>query len=64
LYRIILNTKAEGKKQLGRSRCTLQDIVKVGLTEIGCEGVDCIQVAQGRVQWQGLAKTLIKLRVP
>jgi hypothetical protein len=64
LYRIILNTKAEGKKQLGRSRCTLQDIVKVGLTEIGCEGVDCIQVAQGRVQWQVLVNVVTKLWIP
>jgi hypothetical protein len=34
-----------------------------GLTEIGWEGVDWIQLAQERVQWQALVNTVINLRI-
>jgi hypothetical protein len=34
------------------------------LREIGCEGVDCIQVPQNRGHWRTLLSAVMKLRVP
>jgi hypothetical protein len=33
------------------------------LRETGCEGVDWMQMVQGRDQWQVLVNTVIKLQV-
>jgi hypothetical protein len=32
--------------------------------EIGCKGVDWINLAQDRVQWHALVSTVMNLRVP
>jgi hypothetical protein len=34
------------------------------LTEIGWDGVDCIELAQDRDQWRALVNTVMNLRVP
>jgi hypothetical protein len=34
------------------------------LREIGWDGVDWMDLAQNRVQWRALVKTVINLRVP
>jgi hypothetical protein len=40
--------KAEGKKPVGRSRCSWEDGIRMDLTEIRWEGVDWIYLDQGR----------------
>jgi hypothetical protein len=38
--------------------------VKIGLREIGWNGMDWIDVAQDRDQWRALVNTVMNLRVP
>jgi len=37
--------------------------MKIGLKEIECEVVDWIQLAQRRIQWLTVVKTVMNLRV-
>jgi hypothetical protein len=60
----ILVRKPEGKTPLGRPRCRWVDNIKMDLREIGCEGVDWIDMAQDRDQWRALVNTVLNLRVP
>jgi hypothetical protein len=39
-----------------------EDSIKSALNEIGCEGMDWIQLAQGRVQWWGLVNMAMDLK--
>ena len=38
----------EGKRPLGRSRCRWEDNIKMDLQEVGCGGMDWIELAQDR----------------
>jgi len=40
------------------------DYIKVDLQEVGCEGVEWIDLAQDRDRWQALVNAVMKLRVP
>ena len=40
--------KPEGKRLLGRPRSRWEYNIKMGLQEVGCEGIDWIELAQGR----------------
>jgi hypothetical protein len=53
-YRILVG-KPEGKRPLGRP---------MELREIGCDGMDWIDLAQDRDQWRALVNTVMNLRVP
>jgi hypothetical protein len=46
----VLMGKPEGKRPLGRPRCRQEDNIKMDLREIGCGGIDWINLAQGRDQ--------------
>jgi hypothetical protein len=52
-YRILVG-KPEGKRPLGRPRRRWVDNIKMYLKEIGWDGVDWIELAQGRDQWRAL----------
>jgi hypothetical protein len=39
-------------------------IFSLMVREIGCNGVDWIDLAQDRDQWRALVNTVMKLRVP
>jgi hypothetical protein len=62
-YRILVG-KSEGKRPLLRPRSRWMDNIKINLREIGCDGMDWIDVAQDRDQWRALVNTVMNLRVP
>jgi hypothetical protein len=55
--------KLERKRPLGRPRCSWKDI-RVNLKEIRWEGVDWINLFQGRDQCQFLVNMVMNLQVP
>jgi hypothetical protein len=62
-YRILVR-KPEGKRPLGRPRCEQVDNIKMDFREIGCGGMDWIDLAQNRDQWRALMNTVMNIRVP
>ena len=56
--------KDEGKIPLRRLRHRWGDNIKMDLQEMGCEGMDWIDVAQDRDKWQALVNAVINLQVP
>jgi hypothetical protein len=62
-YRILVG-KPEGKRLLGRPRHRSVDNIKMDLREIGCDGMDLIDVAQDSDQWRALVSTVMNFRVP
>jgi len=56
--------KPEGKRPLGRPRCRWEDNIKMDLNEVGCGGMDLIELAQDRDKWQAFVNAVMKLRVP
>jgi hypothetical protein len=62
VYRI-LSRKPEGKRSLGRYRCTLEDNIKMDLKEIRYEGMDCIYLSWDRDQWKALVNMVMGLWV-
>ena len=63
VYRVLVG-KHEGKRPLGRLRRRWEDNIKMDLQEVGCGGMDWIELAQGRDRWRELVSTVMKLRVP
>jgi hypothetical protein len=62
-YRIFVG-KPEGKRPLRRPRRRWVDNIKMDLREIGCDGMDWIDLAQDRDQWRALVNTVMNLQVP
>jgi hypothetical protein len=56
--------KPEGKRPLERLRRRWEDNIKMNLRERGIDGVNWVQLAQDRVQWQACVNTVMNLRVP
>jgi hypothetical protein len=56
--------KPEGKRPLGRPRFRLVDNIKIDLREMEWDVMNCIDLAQDRVQWRALVNTVMNLRVP
>ena len=56
--------KPEGKRPLGRPRSRWEDNIKMDLQEVGCGGMDWIELAQDRDRWQALVDAVMNLRVP
>jgi hypothetical protein len=63
LHRVLME-KHKGKKTHGRSRHKWDDNIKMDLQEVGCEGMDWIELAQDRNRWWALVNAVINLRIP
>ena len=63
VYRVLVG-KPEGKGPLGRPRRRWEDNIKMDLQELGCGGMDWIELAQGRNRWRALVNAITNLRVP
>jgi hypothetical protein len=63
VYRVLVG-RLKGKRPLGRLKCRWEDNIKMDLREKGIDGVNWIQLAQDRVQWQAFVNMVMNLRVP
>jgi hypothetical protein len=63
VYRVLVG-KPEGKRPLGRPRRRWKNNIKMGLQEVGCGGIDWMDLAQDKDWWQALVNAVMNLRVP
>ena len=63
VYKVLVG-KPEGKRPLGRPRRRWEDNIKMDLQEVGCGGMDWIELAQYRDRRRALVNALMNLRVP
>jgi hypothetical protein len=60
----VLMGKPEVKRPPGRPRCRCEGNIKMEHQEVGCGGMDWIELAQVRDRWRALVNAITKLRVP
>ena len=63
VYRVLV-VKPEGRRPLGRPRPRWEDNIKMDLQEVGCGGMDWIELFQDRDTWRALANAVMNLLVP
>ena len=52
------------KRPLGRSRRRWEDNIKMDLQELGCGGMDWVELAQDWDRWRAVVNEVMNLRVP
>jgi hypothetical protein len=62
LYKVLVG-KSEGKRPLGRPRRRWEDVIRMGVREIGLGGVDWIRLSQDRDWWRAVVSAVMNLRV-
>jgi len=63
LLRVLVGNP-EGKKPLGRPKSRWEDNIKIELQEVGCGGMDEIELAQDRDRWRSVVNAVMNLGVP
>ena len=63
VYRVLMG-KPEGKRQLGIPRRRWDNSIKMDLQEVGCEGMDWIDLSQDRDRWRALVNAVMNIRIP
>ena len=63
VYRVLVG-KPEGKRSLGTHRRRWDDNIKKDFREVGCGGIEWIELAQVRDRWQALLNAVMNVRVP
>jgi len=63
VYKVLLG-KPEGKRPLGRPRRRWEDNINMDLQELGCGGMDWIELAQDKDRCWALVIAVMNLRVP
>jgi len=60
----VLVGKPEGKRALGRPRRRWEDTITMDIQEVGCGGMDWIDLPQNRDRWWALVNAVMNVRVP
>jgi hypothetical protein len=60
----ILVGRPERRRPLGRHRRRWEDNIKMDIREVGCGGMNWIELAQDRDRWRALVNAVMNLRVP
>jgi hypothetical protein len=63
VYRVLVG-KPEGRRPLGRLRHRWENNIRMDLREVGCGGVDWMELAQDRDKWRALVSVVMNLWVP
>ena len=63
VYRVLVG-KPEGTRRLGRPSLRWEDNIKMDLQEVGCGGMDWIELAEDRDRWWTVVNAVMNLRVP
>jgi hypothetical protein len=59
----IMDRKLKGRRPLGSPMHRWEDNIRMDLQEIEYKGVDWMQLAQDRDQWQALVNTVMNIQV-
>jgi len=60
----VLVGKPEGKRPLGRPRHRWEDNIKIDLREVGCGGMDWIELAQDKDSWRAFVIAVMNVQIP
>ena len=63
MYRVLLRIP-EGKRPLRKPRRRWKDNIKMDLQEVGCGGMDWIELAQDKDRWRAVVNAVVNLQIP
>jgi len=63
VYRVLM-WKPEGNRPIGGPRRRWEDNIRMDHQEVGCGGMDWVELVQDRDRWRALVNAVMYLRVP